>query len=109
MDAATRVKIMIGTATSAIVKKKNPIIPMVVRAIIETPVANPSKPSIKLTAFVIANIHINVMGKLKTPNCIFPINDRVKEMIKILRNVEMRTDLRGSWGSCLRSGSSGTV
>ena len=41
--------------------------------------------------------------------CIFPINDRVKEMIKILRNVEMRTDLRGSWGSCLRSGSSGTV
>ena len=41
---------------------------MVNNAIIETPVAKPSKPSIKLTALVIAKIQKIVTGKLSHPS-----------------------------------------
>ena len=41
--------------------------PMVVKPITDTPDAKPFKPSIKFIAFVIATIHIIVIGILKIP------------------------------------------
>lgn len=73
-QAATNAKIIIDTYTLPTFKKKNPVIPIVVRAITATPVANPSKPSIKLTALVIARIQIQVIGKLNQPSPNVPIN-----------------------------------
>ena len=44
-------------------KKKYPVKALVESAMIATPVAKPSNPSIKLTALVIPKIQINVIGK----------------------------------------------
>ena len=41
--------------------------PIVISPIAETPDANPSNPSIKFIAFVIATIQITVIGILKNP------------------------------------------
>lgn len=54
--------IMINTFPCNIAMK-----PMVVKPITDTPDAKPSKPSIKFIAFVIATIHIIVIGILKIP------------------------------------------
>jgi len=67
IKAATRVNIRIGTYVLVTVKKKKPVIALVVRAIIETPVAKPSRPSRRFTAFVMATIQIIVIGMLSQP------------------------------------------
>ncbi len=47
---------------------KMAIIEMVINAIDDTPAAKPSRPSIKLIAFVIPTIHKIVIGILRYPN-----------------------------------------
>ena len=75
---------MIDTKVLVTFKKKYPVTALVVKAIIETPVANPSKPSIRLTALVIARIQIMVIGKLSQPSGITPKNGKVNVVILTL-------------------------
>ncbi len=65
-------------------KKKYPVKALVESAMIATPVAKPSNPSIKLTALVIPKIQINVIGKLNQPRETTPRNGKVKVVILIL-------------------------
>ena len=53
------------------------IINIVVRAIVDTPVASPSNPSIKLIAFVIPTTHKIVIKTLNGPSSINPIKGNV--------------------------------
>ena len=84
MQAATNEKIMITMKILAVVKKNVPMIPIVVSAIIATPVAKPSKPSIKFTAFVIAKIQSQVIGKLSQPKWKLPMIGNTIKFILIL-------------------------
>ena len=74
INAATNVNIIIDIKVLVTFKKKYPVTALVDKAIIATPVANPSNPSIKLTALVIAKIHISVIGKLNHPKVTVPKN-----------------------------------
>ena len=56
--------------------------PIVISAIIETPDARPSNPSIKFIAFVMATIQMTVIGIPNIPKCIVgPIGNEIKSIV----------------------------
>lgn len=66
INAATNVNIIIDIKVLVTFKKKYPVTALVDKAIIATPVANPSNPSIKLTALVIAKSILVLLVNLTT-------------------------------------------